>query len=192
MTELGKEFVKLPAYKNGAKPLLSGEHYIVQPKMCEGCIVFGEDAGALRHQWVLEKKPRPEVPIIEKLLIPKAGASADYNARYCSLFFRPWTLFGHIIDVDVPRLSMLGVPASKMSPEDAASATLFDMARSQCKKLRLTKKQAAAVSPTVGNCTRFNEAWSEYLAGNVCSENSARLIRTFLIEHHGSRCAREG
>ena len=35
-------------------------------------------------------------------------SSSEENAKYCSLFFRPWTLL--IGDVIVPNLSSLGLP----------------------------------------------------------------------------------
>ena len=53
-------------------------------------------------------KVRPQVIVIQRLKRPSPCRSPEENAKYCSLFFRPWTLLTG--DVIVPNLSSLGLP----------------------------------------------------------------------------------
>ena len=69
----------------------------------------------LRHSWVLERRARPYVPVMEGVPLPAPNRNAEENAKYFSVLFRPWTLLGGARRA-VPRLSQLG-----MTPESPAA-----------------------------------------------------------------------
>ena len=96
-TAKGKEVRKSDEYKEGKVVLKPGLHYcILEPDDDADYHVFPAEPANIfetfRHAWVLERKKRPDVVVIEGLRMPRASRSRNENAKYCSLFFRPWTL----------------------------------------------------------------------------------------------------
>ena len=118
-----------------------------------------------RNSWVLERKQRPDFVVIEGLAMPARRQSTQYNSKYCSLFFRPWTLFPG--NVDVPHLSLLAIPRV---PLQAFYASYFEDVESK-----------ADVKATLQESMDWGAAWSTYVRGNVVSESAAQLIRNFLL-----------
>ena len=64
-----------------------------------------------RHTWVLVRKKRPDVVVIEGKR-PSATRSTKENAKYFSLFFRPWTLLAG--NTMVPNIALLGCVLDKV------------------------------------------------------------------------------
>ena len=89
----GELIAKSDAYKSGQIVLKPGVHFVVvEPKEDAKYAVFPHEPahlyGAFRHTWVIVRKRRPEVVVIEGLKMPRATRPAADNAKYCSLFFR--------------------------------------------------------------------------------------------------------
>ena len=103
----GAELVKSQQYKDGKVAAKPGEHYIAVKPDAQEYFLFPEDVGPFRHSWALVRKERPDVVVIEGLRLLGVNKTATYNAQYCSLFFRPWTLRRG--DITVPPLELLGV-----------------------------------------------------------------------------------
>ena len=74
--------------------------------------MFPKETADFRHSWALVRKRTPDVVIIENAKMPSVNRSSVYNAQYCSLFFRPWTLLEG--DDVVPHLSLLGLSAASL------------------------------------------------------------------------------
>jgi hypothetical protein len=123
-----------------------------------------------RHMWVLERKPRPEVVCVEGVHMPKASRSATDNSKYCSLFFRPWTLNEGL--VQVPHISLLGY-----KHDDVVS--LYEKFESSFKKRRILGKQntGSEFAPD------FVASWNDYIRGHVVTEHAAR--QAFLVSING-------
>ena len=92
-TSKGEDLIRSQNYKNGEVAAKPGEHYIAVTPDTDKSFLFPEDVGPFRHSWALVRKNRPHVVVIEGLYLPHMNKSSTYNAQYCSLFFRPWTLF---------------------------------------------------------------------------------------------------
>ena len=82
--------------------------------------------------WVLERKRRPQVVCIEGVQLPKATRNTVDNSRYCTLFFRPWTLVHGA--KEVPHLSLLGVTQEELH-------ILYERFEGSVKRRRLHGKQ---------------------------------------------------
>ena len=106
-TQQGAQLLKSQAYKDGEIAAKPGEHFVALPAKHNDYHTFPAAAGAFAHSWALVRKRRPQVVVIEGLPLPSVNKSAEYNAQYFSLFFRPWTL--HAGDATVPHLSLLGM-----------------------------------------------------------------------------------
>ena len=109
----------------------------------------------LRNSWIIKKRFRPYVPILEGVAPPSPSKPAEDNAKYLSLFFRPWTL-GEATP-SIPHLARLGVPVQRAGQLDSEATT-------------------------IGTSTSFKRAWREYVRGNVVSESAAAFIRSFLTK----------
>ena len=106
-TEKGAKLIKSQQYKDGEVAAKPGEHFRALKPKTDKYFTFPDDAGPFSHSWVLVRKHRPDVVVVEGLGLPSVNKTSAYNAQYCSLFFRPWTL--HCGDATVPRLSLLGM-----------------------------------------------------------------------------------
>ena len=166
-TQAGLEIQKTQKYKDGKVQLVPGIHFLVCEPMDEEYYTFPTEPAAIygtfRHRWVLMRRKRPYVPILEGAPLPRMGRSAEENARYCSVFFRPWTLCEG--SAEVPHLRWLGTAAEDI-PEQAVAPR---------KKERLHGKQFAK-RPV--QC-KFSIAWNRYIK-EVPSESAATYIRNFL------------
>ena len=91
-TQKGAQLLKSQAYKDGEIAAKPGEHFVALPAKHNDYHTFPAAAGAFAHSWALVRKRRPQVVVIEGLPLPSVNKSAEYNAQYFSLFFRPWTL----------------------------------------------------------------------------------------------------
>ena len=107
---------------------------------------------------------RPDVVVIEGLKMPRANRAADENAKYCSLFFRPWTLLPGTLRI--PNLALLGMPHGKLVEVYATSG------------ITSIPDQVQGLSTFVA----WDATWDEYVHGNVVSEAAAMLIRSFLLK----------
>ena len=136
-----------------------------------------------RHSWVLVRKTRPDVIVIEGLKKPSVSQSSVHNAKYCSLFFRPWTLLAGTMRV--PNISLLGLNLENLQAVYDAS---FDdrkvlKVRKTC-RVQTAKTDTAAASiqpPSVLEHINWHAAWSEHLRGNVVSQAASGLIKSFLL-----------
>ena len=161
----------------GEKAAVPGVHYVVLDAPEGGSndtyYCFPEEPAAalryFRHAWVLVRKKRPEVPVIEGGKLPRAGGNATYNAKYASVFFRPWCLLKGC--VNVPHLCHLGCTAAGLS---------------EIYRYRVVEKPTRRIS--TGKPVRcsdvlpyFEKAWDEYIKGNVVSKHAAQLIQSFLL-----------
>jgi hypothetical protein len=113
-TEAGIQLSRTKEYKEGKSIARPGVHYCVVEAENEEYCTFPEypaDIYAVfRHAWILLRKKRPDVVVVEGLRMPSTARSDVDNAKYCSLFFRPWTLLQG--DAQVPFLSLLGIGRS--------------------------------------------------------------------------------
>ena len=174
-TEQGKRLIKSQKYRDGDIAAKPGEHYTaVEPESNE-YILFPENTGNFRHSWALVRKNRPDVVVIEGLSQPSVTKASVYNSQYCSLFFRPWTLFSG--DPIVPHLSLLGVESNILREyyESSAGPSQIHAPR------RLPKKTARTTVQSMSDKVNWQNAWDEYVRGNVVSITAAQLIRSFLL-----------
>ena len=174
-TEKGAQLVKSRQYKEGEIAAKPGEHYIALRPTSDEYYLFPEDVGAFRHSWVLVRKDRPDVVVIEGLPLPSVSKTSAYNAQYCSLFFRPWTLRRG--DATVPHLSLLGMDSGVLQ-EWQGSVDQPSQVRSPC---RLTKKTTQQGTESASEKVSWKTAWDGYVRGNVVSETAAKLIQRFLL-----------
>ena len=110
----GAALVKSSAYKDGKVVAKPGLHYVVVEPEDSTYFTFPEEPKSIyetfRLSWILVRKKRPDVVVIEGLKMPSPSRSAQENAKYCSLFFRPWTnLLGTAV---VPNIALLGCSRS--------------------------------------------------------------------------------
>ena len=155
-TEQGKSIVKNPQYREGNVKLRPGVHYVVKE------IAAGEDEfytfdrephrifDVLRNSWVIVRRPRPRVPVLEGAPVPSPSRSPEANAKYFSVFFRPWTLLPKA--GDIPHLATIGFYAA---PGDTS-----------------------ALEPYVKKS--FKHTWEAYIQGNVVSRHSVQLISSVM------------
>ena len=92
-TEEGRRLICTHDYKNKKVPAQPGVHFKAVEPTSGDYFLFPEEAGNFRHAWALVRKRRPDVVVIENLPLPSVNRPSAYNSKYCSLFFRPWTLF---------------------------------------------------------------------------------------------------
>ena len=117
-----------------------------------------------RHRWVIVRNRRPHVPVLEGSRLPGPSAAPEDSAKYCSLFFRPWSLVSDT--AHVPFLANMGF--SRGSRAEALQR------QGKVKRRRLIGKKD-------GTPMNWQQAWDEYIRGNVVSKHAARLIQTFLV-----------
>ena len=157
-TPEGERLSKAGAFWDGHKKIVPGLHYVVrEPQADDNYFTFPAEPHAiyklLRHSWVLVRKSRPHVPALEGAPLPAASKGAEYNAKYMSVFFRPWTL--HSGTHEVPHLRSLGA----LQPTGGKVGTGRDEATYS-----------------------FAKTWDAYIRGNIASEAAARYIRSMLMK----------
>ena len=147
-------------FRSGKTKVLPGVHYVVVENDGDEYFTFQNTPyhifGVLRHSWVITRRPRPHVPILEGVPVPSPAKPAEDNAKYFSLFFRPWTL--HAPRDGIPHLAQLGLSGAREGDDG---------------------RQEAA-SAKLGNSTNFKNSWQQYIRGNVMSRHAARLISSVM------------
>ena len=121
------------------------------------------------------------VVVIEGLGLPRSTRSSTYNAQYCSLFFRPWTL--RVGDMIVPQFSLLGMDSKVLQGWYAARGESVPE-RDSCRLKRLTRKSKPEA---MSELMSWKNAWDQYVRGNVVSHSGAKLIQRFLLNTMISR-----
>ena len=111
-TQAGKLLLQTKEYRESKVAARPGTHFIAVEPENEEYFLFPAETGGFHHSWVLVRRRRPAVVVIENLPKPSVGKSQEYNSQYCSLFFRPWTLYhGNIV---IPPFELLGLPSSEL------------------------------------------------------------------------------
>ena len=154
--------------------LLAGRDYVViEPDDEDDYFTFPAEPasvfGVLRHSWVVIRRRVPYVPVLKGVALPSGAKQREDNARYFSVFFRPWTLCASN-DVHIPHLATLGY---------TYMPTLLPLQR---KRLRTRSKTKPS---TVSEIHSFAKSWSAYLKEGVVSEHAARLITSVLVNTMG-------
>ena len=133
-TAAGAKLANSKHYMEGKVAAKPGVDYVAVEPSDDEYFLFPSDIDPFCHAWVLVRKRRPDVVVIEGLKLPSQSKTATYNAQYCSLFFRAWTLQQG--DITVPHLSLLGLNSSSLL-EWHAWQDVQDLPRAA---RRLTKK----------------------------------------------------
>ena len=153
-TSEGENIKKSMGVLLGKTKLVPGVHYIVkEPTSSDEYYTFSERFPTLRHNWIIIRRRALLVPVLEGAPLPACNKSDEYNAKYLSLFFRPWTLIAEEATHSIPHLSRLG-----MHPDHNT--------------WNLGEQHKDALS--------FKASWRWYIQGNVVSEYAATLITSML------------
>jgi hypothetical protein len=171
--------------------LRPGVHYTVVPSQKDPPAYFPfpdiPKLQAFRSAWVLVRNHRPHVPVVEGAPVPSSERLTDDGAKYCNIFFRPWTLLEG--SPAVPELRLLGTPPGLLRGAYANVPTVV--------RRRLRGRQRLPLTSTfeAGDALQWRAAWDEYihgtpgtdkvLTGNVPSEHARRLIQTFVTNTLG-------
>jgi hypothetical protein len=171
-TDAGLALLRSKEFKDGQTQAKPGIHYLAVKSMDDAYFLFPSEPAQFysnfRHAWVLVRKKRPDVVIIESLRLPSAKRSTMDNAKYCSLFFRPWTLLHG--STDIPHISLLCLTRHNLEEvygNDNAQAR----PQNSCNHRQ-----------TVGNNIHWHDSWNEYIRGNIVSKTAAQLIQSFLLK----------
>ena len=174
----GEKVANSEKYKEGKMNLTPGVHYEVVPSEDGSYITFQhllEDSSKDKYvrfanSWILQRRQRPYVVVLTGMRLPSVSSSREENAKYCSVFFRPWTLLdGHR---HVAHLQVLGLTAT--SCENVGGCGSPGKKRMRRKTVTLSgESKEAAMS--------FTTTWDEYIQGNIVSQHAARLIQSFLL-----------
>ena len=117
--------------------------------------------------------------MIENQKMPSACRTATYNAQYCSLFFRPWTLREDAQDSTVvPPLRELG-----MDRETRLCHLAEQQKRPEDTKRRYQKTcdgKEPEMAPTM--TIKWATAWDEYVRGKIVSKYARKIIQSFLLK----------
>ena len=155
---MGKKLIRSSQYRAGKVAAKPGRHYESAKADDAEYHLFPEQPAdiynALRHAWVLVRRPRPHVIVIEGLKRPSASRSPTENAKYCSLFFRPWTLLSG--KTHVPNLALLGLSLSNRK-------TVYET----CTQLqpKADKCSRAVQANTIVTQVQWHDVWQEYVRG---------------------------
>ena len=91
---------------------VAGKHYtVIEPTQDEYYTFLSESRPTyevFRHRWVIVRNRRPHVPVLEGNRLPGPSTGTEDKAKYCSLFFRPWSLIFNTSHV--PYLPNMGFP----------------------------------------------------------------------------------
>ena len=117
--------------------------------------------------------------MIENLKMPSACRTATYNAQYCSLFFRPWTLREDAQDSTVvPPLRELGMD------RETRLCHLAEQKKEPERTKRRYQKSSDSKDPEMAPTTtiKWATAWDEYVRGKIVSKYSRKIIQSFLLK----------
>ena len=170
-TNQGAQLAKGRLYLDGKVAAKPGVHYTAVQSNTNTYFLFPADTGSLCHSWVLVRRPRPVVVVIEGLGLPRSTRSSTYNAQYCSLFFRPWTL--RVGDMIVPQFILLGMDSKVLQGWYAARGESV-AERDSCRLKRLTRKSKPEA---MSELMSWKNAWDQYVQGNIVSQSGAKLIQ---------------
>ena len=184
-TEEGFKLKKSTEYKREKVKAKPGVHYEAVDKDAGSDEYFlfpsypADIYRYLRHTWVLVRKKRPDVVVIENLRLPSPARSNAENAQYCLLFFRPWTLLAG--DTRVPNLTLLGCAADHLK-----SIYSNDVEEPRNKQPHVGHKKQSPSGLQATNSQRISinahQAWEEYVRGGIVSQAAAKLIQSFLLK----------
>ena len=97
-TAAGRLLLGSTALEDGTAKLCPGVHYRVVEEQLDDdeYWVFPKKPQAvyavLRHSWVIVRRRRPHVLVLQGAKVPNAATPPSESAKYYSVFFRPWTL----------------------------------------------------------------------------------------------------
>ena len=180
-----QDYKKKQGWKYESVVLRPGTHYTVLECPTKSYYTFPETPertySVFRHAWVLVRNKRPYVPVLEGAPLPSTARSSDENAKYFSVFFRPWTLVAG--SEDVPELQHLAIPPGMLS-------TVYGHAQPQVRR-RLRGPQPPPHSLKREEALQWGRAWDEYVRGvplegqarvaQIPSEHCRRLIQMLLL-----------
>ena len=159
------------AYQEGKSQLLPGTHYQVleEHSAVDEYWTFPREPSSVfkhfRHTWVIVRRRRPFVPVLEGATVPSPSKPPLENAKYLSLFFRPWTF-------QQAKGSFAARPAR---------ATPFSVPHIASLGLQhLQESSTSAAGKTVSETSNFVAPWKAFLQGGVHSQEAAQLIQTLL------------
>ena len=176
-TEAGELLVNSQEYKEGNKVAKPGIHFLVQEPTDGSYFTLPDEPAVLHHSWVLVRQERPVVVMIENLRMPSAARSTTYNAQYCSLFFRPWTMRENMDATKlVPSLRELGLPVCKRSEQHSSLKTTGPKNANSHRELPSIEQSSHLAS------LDWNSSWDEYVRGNIVSKYARKLIQSFLLK----------
>ena len=97
-TEVGRKLIGTGSLQEGTSKLCPGLHYTVIAQPCNGDEYWISPRepepmyAVLRHSWVIVRRQRPYIPVLEGTKVPNASTTPTDCAKLFSLFFRPWKL----------------------------------------------------------------------------------------------------
>ena len=89
-----EEFKRSQGYEHTQIILRPSRHFVVVEPCDDTYFTFPDHPQQLsvfRNAWVLVRNKRPHVPVLEGTRLPSALQRPQDYAKYCSVFFRPWT-----------------------------------------------------------------------------------------------------
>ena len=117
--------------------------------------------------------------MIENQKMPSACRTATYNAQYCSLFFRPWTLREDAQDSTVvPPLRELGMDRETRLCHLAEQQKRPEDTKRRYQKTSDGKEPEMAPTMTI----KWATAWDEYVRGKIVSKYARKIIQSFLLK----------
>ena len=168
---------KSQEHKEGTVAAKPREHFQAIPSPANEYFLFPDKPIATyRHSCALVRKVRPDVVVIEGLILPNPNRSNIHNGQYCNLFFRPWTLLKG--DATVPHITLLGL-------DEASLRMLNETPAVQVPKAAKSEKGKHVVEAVADKIPWVN-TWSEYVRGNIVIKSAARIIQSFLLNTFAS------
>ena len=129
------------------------------------------DLSCFRSQWILRRRQRPVVPVLRGPMPHRGIKDKEKRSRLLSLYLRPWVMLRSHATDHVAHISNLNLCVLRSSQEEQYPSTI--------KRLRMTGRRS--VTSDQRWCTRsYENAWRNYIQGNVVSEHSVRIIKNFL------------
>ena len=119
------------------------------------------------------------VVVIENLKMPSTCRTATYNAQYCCLFFRPWTLREDAPDSTVvPPLRELGMDRETRLCHLAEQEKKPEDTKRRYQKTSDNKDSEMTPPTTI----KWATAWDEYVRGKIVSKSARKIIQSFLLK----------
>ena len=119
------------------------------------------------------------VVVIENLKMPSTCRTATYNAQYCCLFFRPWTLREDAQDSTVvPPLRELGMDRETRLCHLAEQEKKPEDTKRRYQKTSDNKDSEMTPPTTI----KWATAWDEYVRGKIVSKSARKIIQSFLLK----------